>query len=62
MKIIKDGNQYNRKFVCEHCDCEFIASIGEYRKYLTRDALAVKCPSCGIHCDILIKDAPLYNE
>ena len=56
MIIIKPGNVPERKFTCDECGCEFIASFGEYttttlHEHLTKKAICnvyeSKCPCCG---------------
>jgi hypothetical protein len=50
MKIIKHGNLKPRKFVCWHCDCEFVAKVNEYST-TTCNGVALchyaDCPECG---------------
>lgn len=49
MKILKDGNLKERKFICDICGCEFIANSTEY--YATNAGHQIlwyvsTCPCC----------------
>lgn len=62
MQIIQEGNKQSRKFNCKHCDCVFVADIGEYRELLKGKGFVVRCPSCKTHIEVAIKDASLYTS
>ena len=56
MKIIKEGKiptVDEKKFVCSHCECEFIADVydihyGEkVKERLLNYTAYVECPTCG---------------
>lgn len=49
MKIIKEGKiptPEEKKFVCSHCECEFIADVYDTH-YCQKDGAYVECPTCG---------------
>jgi hypothetical protein len=51
MKILKHGNLKSRKFVCWHCDCEFVADTTEYRTTMSNNVVLwchADCPECGV--------------
>ena len=50
MKILKHGNLKPRKFICHHCDCEFVADTTEYCAYECNGNpmwYFIDCPECG---------------
>lgn len=50
MKILKYGNLRPRKFICWHCDCEFVADTTEYSTTMSNGVIIwhhAYCPECG---------------
>lgn len=50
MKILKHGNLKPMKFVCDQCNCEFVANATEYRQYKYDGAVLwiyADCPECN---------------
>lgn len=43
MKILKLSNVEMRKFVCNRCECEFVASFAEMR---LSTGYSILCPCC----------------
>lgn len=50
MKILKHGNLKPMKFICWHCDCEFVADVSEYRTTMSNGIVLWHisyCPECN---------------
>ena len=51
MKIIKKGQipkSEEKRFVCSHCKCEFIANTYDTH-FSQRDGAYVECPTCRMY-------------
>lgn len=61
MKIIKNGDLQERRFICKICGCEFIANYNEYKYRFDfgNDFINVSCPCCKGNNKIHPSDAPL---
>lgn len=54
MKILKHGSRKPRKFICSHCDCEFVAGTKEYCRSEQFDVVyyTCYCPECDYNAAI----------
>ena len=60
MKILKPGNQAQRKFICENCGCEFVADIDEYYRTERFGVIYYKC-DCP-HCNYTSESSEPWEE
>ena len=67
MKILKPGSLMPRKFVCNKCNCVFVADNKEYGECIDYSdwpfiTYRIACPCCGLKLRVGSRDAPLYTE